>query len=155
MKTQRIKGIPVLLKQLSSFGEDGARMAVAITNTVAKRITAKAKAKCPTDVGTVDKVGGALRRSIGNTEATTKEPYSLIFASASYAPYVNWGTGGTVLVEPMFKAYAKEFIGKGIRKINLPARPFLTSSYIEESATYRPKLRKAIERLTKQYNNKK
>lgn len=148
MKTQKVKGIPLLLKQLSSFGDDGKRLAVAITNSTAQKVTNKAKLKCPVDFG-------QLRQSIGNTEATIKINRSLIFASAPYAPYVNWGTGGLVSVEPMFKDLAIQFKGKGIRKINLPARPFLTGSYISESATYRPTLQKAIEKLSKQYNNKK
>lgn len=148
MKTQKVKGIPALLKQLNSFGDDGKRLAVAITNSTAQKISNKAKQRSPVDLG-------QLRQSIGNTEATLKINTSLIFASAPYAPYVNWGTGGLVSVEPMFKEMAIEFKGRGIKKINLPARPFLTGSYLEESAKYRPTLQKAIEKLSKQYNNKK
>jgi len=148
MKTQKVKGIPVLLKQLSSFGEDGKRLAVAITNQTAEKITNKAKLRSPVDLG-------QLRQSIGNTEATLQINRSLIFASAPYAPYVNWGTGGLVSVESVFKELAIQFKGKGIKKINLPARPFLTSSYIEESSKYGQTLQKAIEKLSKQYNNKK
>jgi phage gpG-like protein len=148
MKTQKVKGVPLLLKQLNSFGDDGKRLAVAITNTTAEKITNQAKLRCPVDLG-------QLRQSIGNTEATIQINQSLIFASAPYAPYVNWGTGGTVSVEPRFKDLAMQFKGRGIKKINLPARPFLTGSYIEQSSTYRPKLQKALEKLSKQYNNKK
>jgi HK97 gp10 family phage protein len=148
MKTQKVKGIPLLLKQLDSFGEDGRRLAVAITNSTAQKITNKAKLRSPVDLG-------QLRQSIGNTEATLQINRSLIFASAPYAPYVNWGTGGSVSVEAIFEKYAEEFIGKGIRKINLPARPFLTGSYIEESSKYGQTLQKALQKLTEQYNNKK
>jgi hypothetical protein len=148
MKTQKVKGVPLLIKQLKSFGDDGKREAVAITNLVAKKISAQAKLRAPADLGD-------LRKFTGNTEATIKENTSLIFSTMPYAPYVNWGTGGLVSVEPMFKDLAIQFKGKGIKKINLPARPFLTGSYIEQSATYRPKLQKALEKLSKQYNNKK
>lgn len=148
MKTQKVKGVEKLLRQFNAFGREGKTLAVAITNQTASKITAKAVQKCPVDLG-------QLRQSIGKTDATIKNNRSIISASAPYAPYVNWGTGGLVSVEPMFKSLAIQFKGKGIKKINLPARPFLTSSYNEEGSKYRTTLRKGVEKLSKKYNSKK
>ncbi len=148
MRTQKVKGIANLLKQIDRFGADGKRLAVAITNSTADLISNKAKLRSPVDLG-------QLRQSIGNTEATVQINRSLIFATAPYAPYVNWGTGGLVDVEPMFTEIASQFKGKGVKKINLPARPFLTGSYLEEAKQYPVKLQKAIDKLTREYNSKK
>lgn len=76
----------------------------------------------------VDK--GSLKQSIG----LQKSGKSItVFANANYAPYVEFGTGGMVDIDDMKKlgipeSYAQQFKGKGIREVNLPARPFFFSS---------------------------
>jgi len=158
--------ITKLLKQIDAFGDDAKRMAVAITNSTAEDISNKAKIRVtnftggssgPIDLRSVnDAVDyGQLRQSIGKTTARLNFNKSVIFANAPYSPFVNWGTGGLVNVEAVFKDYAITFKGKGIKKINLPARPFLTGSYLEEAAIYPEKLKTFLNRLTNQYNAKK
>ena len=140
--------ISKLLKQIDAFGDDAKRMAVAITNSTAEDIANKAKIRAPTDIS-------GLKQSIGKTTARLNFNKSIIFANAPYAPYVNWGTGGLVNVEAVFKDYAITFKGRGIKKINLPARPFFTGSYLEEAAKYPEKLKTFLNRMTNQYNAKK
>jgi HK97 gp10 family phage protein len=75
---------------------------------------------------------GDLRKSISaETNKTTKSV--VIQALAHYAPYVEFGTGGSVDLTDMIElgippSYAAQFKGKGIREVNLPARPFFFSS---------------------------
>lgn len=75
---------------------------------------------------------GDLRKSISaETNKTTKSVN--IVALAHYAPYVEFGTGGMVDLTDMTElgipeSYAAQFKGKGIREVNLPARPFFFSS---------------------------
>lgn len=75
---------------------------------------------------------GDLRKSIfAETNKTTKSV--VIQALAHYAPYVEFGTGGSVDLTDMTQlgipeSYAAQFKGKGIRQVNLPARPFFFSS---------------------------
>ena len=75
---------------------------------------------------------GDLRKSIfAETNKTTKSV--VIQALAHYAPYVEFGTGGMVDLTDMTElgipeSYAAQFKGKGIREVNLPARPFFFSS---------------------------
>ena len=76
----------------------------------------------------VDK--GALKQSI-STQRSGKSVN--IVAAANYAPYVEFGTGGSVDLTDMTElgipeSYAAQFKGKGIREVNLPARPFFFSS---------------------------
>lgn len=73
---------------------------------------------------------GALRQSI-NSEASGKGV--AVFANADYAPYIEFGTGSQVSLADMKElgipdGYAAQFKGKGIRDVNLPARPFFFSS---------------------------
>ena len=56
-----------------------------------------------------------------------------VIAGAHYAPYVEFGTGGMVNLDDMVQlgippSYAAQFKGKGIKEVNLPARPFFFSS---------------------------
>lgn len=76
----------------------------------------------------VDK--GALKQSI-STQRSGKSVN--VVAAANYAPYVEFGTGGSVDLTDMTQlgipeSYAAQFKGKGIREVNLPARPFFFSS---------------------------
>ena len=76
----------------------------------------------------VDK--GALKQSI-STQRSGKSVN--VVAAANYAPYVEFGTGGRVDLTDMTElgipeSYAAQFKGKGIREVNLPARPFFFSS---------------------------
>jgi len=82
---------------------------------------AKKQVKAPT---------GTLRNTI---KAERKGKTVEIIAGAHYAPYVEFGTGGSVDLDDMLQlgipaSYAAQFKGKGIRDVNLPARPFFFSS---------------------------
>ena len=76
----------------------------------------------------VDK--GSLKQSIS---AQRSGKSINVVAAANYAPYVEFGTGGSVNLTDMIElgippSYAAQFKGKGIREVNLPARPFFFSS---------------------------
>ena len=82
-----------------------------------------AKRAAPVDKGT-------LKQSI-NSQRSGKTIN--VIAAAHYAPYVEFGTGGRVNLDDMWRlgiptSYAAQFKGKGIRDVNVPARPFFFSS---------------------------
>ena len=86
-------------------------------------ISRMAKQTAPVD-------SGSLKQSI---KAERKGKTVEIIAGAHYAPYVEFGTGGSVDLDDMLQlgipaSYAAQFKGKGIRDVNLPARPFFFSS---------------------------
>ena len=69
---------------------------------------------------------GNLKQSI---KAEAKGKTAEVVARAKYAPYVEFGTGGKVDLNDMLElgipaSYASQFKGKGIKDVNLPARPF-------------------------------
>jgi HK97 gp10 family phage protein len=147
MKTPKIN-ISRLLNQINSFGEDANRLAVAITNVTADDIVTDAKQKVVVDLG-------QLRQSIGKTTARVGYNRSFVFANAPYAPYVEFGTGGKVSIPQGFGELAAQFRGRGIKEINLPARPFLIPSYLQNVPIYEKRLTKALAREAKKYNAKK
>jgi hypothetical protein len=49
--------------------------------------------------------------------------------SEDYAPFVEFGTGGMVVVPSGWEDFAIKFKGKGIRTVNAPARPYLIPSF--------------------------
>lgn len=89
-----------------------------------------------------------IKRSTGTLlnriNANTKEKYRKeVVAQARYAPYVEFGTGGLVEVPAGLEAYAAQFKGRGQKRVNLPARPFLFPALAEE----KPKLTQRIANL--------
>lgn len=64
-------------------------------------------------------------------------------SNVEYAPYVEFGTGAMVDVPEGLESYALQFKGKGIKQVNLPARPHLYPAYEKE----RPKFIKALSDL--------
>jgi len=88
----------------------------------------------------VDK--GGLKQSIVAGASNNK---GFVKAKANYAPYVEFGTARLVDLEDLTDlglpaSYAMQFKGKGIKEVNLPARPFFFSSI-------RVELKKLLDRL--------
>lgn len=48
-----------------------------------------------------------------------------VYVNASYAPYKEFGTGNMVVAPSDVRDYAMTFKGKGIRKVNQRAQPYL------------------------------
>lgn len=64
-----------------------------------------------------------------------------IIANRTYAPYVEFGTGKKVKVPKGLEAYAMQFKGRGIRKVNLPARPYLFPAFFSNIELLKTKLK--------------
>lgn len=52
-----------------------------------------------------------------------------VIVGAEYGPYVEFGTGSGVVVPTELKDYAIQFKGKGIRKVNTRAQPYLYPAF--------------------------
>ena len=100
--------ISKLLSQISAFGHDANRLAVAVTNETTQGMVNQAQLRVVVDLG-------QLRQSIGKTTATVAVNRSFFFANAPYAAYVEFGTGGGVSIPKGFSEMAAPFKGKGIR----------------------------------------
>ena len=97
----------------------------------------------------VDK--GNLKQSIAAGASKNK---GFVKAKANYAPYVEFGTGRLVNLEDLTDlglpaSYAMQFKGKGIKEVNLPARPFFFSSMRIELKKLLDRLDNTIKKATK------
>ena len=144
--------ISKLLSQISAFGHDANRLAVAVTNETTQGMVTQAQLRV-TNNNSVD--NGQLRLSIGKTTARVGFNRSFFFANAPYAAYVEFGTGSGVIIPNGFSDMAAPFKGKGIRIRNYPAKPFFIPSYLEGIQQYPKTLRKVLEVETRKYNAKK
>ncbi len=168
-----------LLSQISAFGYDANRLAVAVTNSTAEDIANQAKLRAPVDQG-------QLRQSIGKTTARVGYNVSFVFANTPYAAFVEFGTGARVSIPKGFEQMAAQFRGKksgtfddfvyairgwcqahgidtklayviavSILRKGLKPQPFLIPSYLEGIQQYPKTLRKVLEVETRKYNAKK
>lgn len=76
-------------------------------------------------------------RVVGDTSAT-------VGFNAHYAPYVEFGTGGKVDVPSGLEDYAIDFIGAGIKQVNLTPRPFLFPAWKSNGIKLMDKLNKML-----------
>jgi len=140
-----ITGTDALLKKFKDFGKEGERKFTQITAVSAEEIKDEAKTLVRKDTG-------KLSQSI-TSEPVDKMTYR-IFTAEPYAPYVEFGTGGLVDVPKGWESLAIRFKGKGIKKIDLPARPYMYPAFKKGSKQYVKDLDNQLEKLVIKYNKK-
>lgn len=137
--TFKLKGLDKTLKTLSNY-PDHVKQAVddELTQT-AGDIVQDAQILAPVDIGT-------LRHSIKITRA---EPLlKQVSATAEYAAYVEFGTGTKVNIPNApegLQQYAMQFKGKGIRQVNLPARPYFFPAWQQHTVGLIKRIKEIIE----------
>jgi len=144
-----IVGTDALLKKFKSFGEEGERKFEQVTKVTAEEIKEKAKQNITT-VGAVD--NGDLRRSVFNQMLSKLS--QKIAVGEKYGAFIEFGTGGSVDIPKGWEKLAGEFRGKGIKKIDLPARPYLYPAFKEGYKQYVKDLDKELDKLTIKFNKK-
>ena len=121
--TARIDGIKAIQDKLNELSKESQQGLANEINNSALNIQRNAKRNVVVD-------NGFLRGSIA-LEPISELTYT-VEAKAKYAPYVEFGTGGLVDIPAGYEQYAAIFKGKGIRKVNLRARPFLIPAFENE-----------------------
>jgi HK97 gp10 family phage protein len=135
----KIEGLDALIKRLGKLAPEIAKEVAMEVNASALAIQSKARRDVVVD-------NGILRNSIQLKEVNTGDKIMYTVGSRlRYAPYVEFGTGGTVSVPAGYEDFAIQFKGKGIRKINLRPRPYLIPAFESEI----PVLRKNIQNVIK------
>ena len=140
----KLKGAEKYEKILKSMGSKGKKDFANITKVYAQEIETEAKLNLSKKKIT-DKSG--LVNSI-----SSKPIASILWkvvAAMPYAAFVEFGTGRKVKVPKGLENYAMQFKGKGVREVNLPARPFLFPAVEKAKKLYINDLKTAIKRLTK------
>jgi HK97 gp10 family phage protein len=133
----KIEGLDALIERLGKLSPKIAKEVAMEVNASALAIQRKAKRDVKVDNST-------LRSSIQLKEINQGNKIIYTVGSAlKYAPYVEFGTGGEVNVPAGYETFAIQFKGKGLRKINLRARPYLIPAFESEI----PILRKNIQNV--------
>jgi len=138
----RIEGLEALIKRMGKLAPEIAKEVAMEVNASALAIQSKARrsvASNSTDKGRL--VGSIQLKEINKGD---KVVYT-VGSRLKYAPYVEFGTGGTVNVPAGYEDFAIQFKGKGIRKVNLRPRPYLIPAFESEI----PILRKNIQNVIK------
>ena len=134
----KIEGLDALIKRLGKLSPKIAKEVAMEVNASALAIQSKAKRDVVVDNGT-------LRNSIQLKEVNIGNKIVYTVGSAlKYAPYVEFGTGGEVNVPAGYESFAIQFKGKGIRKINLRARPYLIPAFETEIPILRKNIKNVI-----------
>ena len=147
MKTTiKLKGSEALFKKFKAYGEQGEKDFADITRNAAEDIRARALIKVPRDTGELsnnifyDKVNRFVYKIFVNLNR------------APYAPFVEFGTGTEVDIPKGWERLAATFKGKGIKKINLPARPYLYPAFRDGSTQYVRDLKSVLKQLSNKFN---
>lgn len=131
----RITGLVKLQAKLKELPEAIKRGAIEDIQDAADAIVMKAILKVPVDLG-------VLKQSIGNQPKNGGLNY-IVYVSAEYAPYIEWGTGTEVQVPDALVEYASQFRGAGNVR-NIPAQPFFFEGFFEEKDELVKKLKQTI-----------
>ncbi len=138
-----IKGLNSVIHDLRKYGKEAEKDIEAITELVARNVEKTAKSNVVADNG---KLGQSIRAVKEDATHWSIEAGNIL---APYAPFVEFGTGGLVEVPNELKEMAIKFKGKGIRQINLPARPFLYPAFLKGKTEYVDKLQKVLSKYGK------
>jgi phage gpG-like protein len=134
--TLTLKGTKELVKKLAKYSDKVHKGVQDQTQKFLLKVELEAKLAVVADLG-------GLRGFIKATPTSDKMG-GVVGAYVHYAPYVEFGTGAKVKVPKGLEDYAMQFKGKGIRKVNLPARPFLFPSVEKNTKIYKDELKKLM-----------
>jgi hypothetical protein len=135
--TIELEGLQETLNRLQKIGDETAK---AVDDEIAagvRDMERSAKRLCPVDTGRLRASISASRNAFLNWE---------LVAQADYAAYVEFGTGRLVDIPAGLEDYAIQFKGKGLRQVNLPARPYFFPSVY----AYWPKIKENIVKVIRE-----
>ncbi len=121
-----LEGLQPLLAKLKEMGKEVQEIVEDDLELTALAIEAKAVQRVPKDMG-----ASGLSGAIASGRESALNWY--VSAQKEYAAYVEFGTGGLVDVPAGLEDYAIQFKGRGIKKINMRAQPYLFPAYFEET----------------------
>jgi HK97 gp10 family phage protein len=139
----QIRGLDKTISDLKKFGNKAEEALNTALETTAYDMVDKAVSLVVVDTG-------KLKQSI--RVVTVSESNFIVEAGggvAPYAPYIEFGTGGLVDVPKEFDEQARRALGKGIKQVNLPPRPYMYPAYLYGLKEIEKNLKIEIEQLTK------
>ena len=128
-----LKGLSAILRNYKIYSQKLKQDLLYEVQRAALSVERKAKSRVVVDTG-------KLKQSI-YSKMDFRKGTALIGATESYAPYVEFGTGGLVSVPNGYDTFANQFKGKGLKKINRRPKPFLIPSFLEEQQIFKGNVR--------------
>ena len=141
MSKSTIKGLDKVYKDFAKLSQEVHKKVGLVTKANAMEISADARKKAPKDLG-------KLAQGISYEKVDDTFNYK-IFAREKYSAYVEFGTGGMVKVPSELKEIAIQFKGKGVKEVNLPARPYLYPAFVKGRQQYLEDLQDLLKKETK------
>tara|TARA_R110000782_G_scaffold84011_1_gene164177 strand:- start:150 stop:581 length:432 start_codon:yes stop_codon:yes gene_type:complete len=136
-----IKGLDKVYKDFAKLSQEVHKKVGIVTKANAMEISADAKKNARKDLG-------KLSQGISYEKVDDKFNYK-IFAREKYSAFVEFGTGGMVKVPNELKEIAIQFKGKGVKEVNLPARPFLYPAFVKGKVRFLDDLNDLLNKETK------
>jgi hypothetical protein len=148
----KIRGLDKTISDLKKFGNKAEEALSVAIETTAYDMEDFATKECERVIGKTSfkKLTGKLIQSID--VIVVNDMNYIVEAGGSlapYAPYVEFGTGGLVDVPKEFDEQARRALGKGIKQVNLPPRPYMYPAYIYGLKDIEKNLKIEIENLVK------
>jgi len=148
IKVSNIKGITAAFEK---YGEDAVKELSEITQIRAQEIEADAKNNASIK-GVWDK--GDLAQNIRSSAIINEKGLGwTVGAYMPYSAYHEFGTGGLVKIPQGWEQMAAQFKGKGIRLINIIARPFMYPAFVKGRNQYKKDIKESLKHLNKKFNN--
>jgi tRNA(Ser,Leu) C12 N-acetylase TAN1 len=150
----QIRGLDKTISDLKKFGNKVEEALSVALETTAYDMEDFATKECERVIGKTSftKLTGKLIQSID--VIVVNDMNYIVQAGGSlapYAPYVEFGTGGLVNVPKEFDEQARRALGKGIKQVNLPPRPYMYPTLIYGRKQIEINLKKEIEQLKKAF----
>lgn len=137
--TFEIEGIDKLLKAIDKLSDKTKQDVNAAIENFVKDVNNQQVRSTPVDTGD-------LRRSNIFHRDPTVDIGWVLENPKDYAAFVEFGTGASVHVPEGLADYAQQFKGKGIKEVNLPARPFFFTPFLNGRKKLIEDIKKAIKK---------
>jgi len=137
----RVEGLDQTLAKLAKLKEQNMVLAKQAINETAINIERKAKMNLAA-LPFKDSVGGIAQS--GYILYDAKGYGTSVGFNKHYAPYIEYGTGTNVDVPAGFEDFAMQFIGDGIRQVNIKPMPFFHPAVNSELENLRRKLERSM-----------
>lgn len=137
LSLQGIKGLQAAINRKEKALTQGIDMEMQAT---AMDINAQQMARVPVDKGFLKSSLKFNKNAVLNYEIVSAG------AGSSYAPYIEFGTGGMVDIPKGLADEASQYKGRGVRKVNMRAQPFFFAPAFKEFKELQKRILKLLEK---------
>jgi HK97 gp10 family phage protein len=145
LEVKNIKNVEAALKK---YGDVAVKEFGRITKDTAQEILGTAKILAPKDEGARAGIVAGLK-----SEQQESPLHYKVTAYATHSAYQEFGTGGLVNINEGWGEMARQFIGKGIRQVNLSPQPFMYPAFVKGRKIFNDDLKDSIKHLNNKFNN--